>query len=429
MNFVKIAIAGIGTVGGGFLKIFEKNQKLFEKKINCKINISAIASRAEFNSKNFKNSKIFRNAKQLMTFDDYDILIELIGGDEGVAKDIVFNALEKKKHVITANKALISKHGNELSKLAKKNKCNFGFEAAVAGGVPIISILKEFLISNTISKVSGILNGTSNFILSKMLDSKKDFQTILSTAQKLGYAEADPSYDIDGTDTAHKLAIISSLAFDSVIDLESIYISGIKEIDLIDLKFADSLGYKIKLIGITQKIKNKIIQFVYPSLINKKSEIANVDDVYNGIFVESDFSNKLFLQGEGAGAYSTATSIFSDIEKVFKSKKFFFFSLNNSHLKKRKKISINERFGSYYLRFTTIDKPGVIADISKEFKKFQISMKTMLQEDVKSKKQENATIVVTTHDCFEKNMKNALTKINSLSVIVKKTIYYRIESF
>ena len=420
----KIAIAGIGTVGKGLLRILEV---LGSNASN--IEVTAIASRRKVNIPNktlFKKTQVFKDAEQLLQYDNYDILVELIGGEDGVAKKIVFNALKKKKYVVTANKALISKYWKDLNKISNEMGVSIKFEAAVAGGVPIIKIINEFLVSNKISRIYGILNGTSNYILTKMLTSNKKFSEILKDAQSLGYAESDPTFDIDGIDTAHKLSILCSLAFDTNCDLKYIKSEGIRNIELSDLKYADSLGYKVKMLGISEQKGKEIKNYVFPCLVAKNNFIANVDDVYNGVVVESNFCKKSFFQGEGAGSFPTATSVISDILSIIK--------LNENSLKEQKKSdfkmsSVENRFGSYYLRFTTEDKPGVISGIANEFKKNNISMKSMLQKESQNKNSRSATIVITTHDCNEKNMILALAKINKMKFIKKKTIYYRIESF
>ena len=420
----KIAIAGIGTVGKGLLRILEV---LGSNASN--IEVTAIASRRKVNIPNktlFKKTQVFKDAEQLLQYDNYDILVELIGGEDGVAKKIVFNALKKKKYVVTANKALISKYWKDLNKISNEMGVSIKFEAAVAGGVPIIKIINEFLVSNKISRIYGILNGTSNYILTKMLTSNKKFSEILKDAQSLGYAESDPTFDIDGIDTAHKLSILCSLAFDTNCDLKYIKSEGIRSIELSDLKYADSLGYKVKMLGISEQKGKEIKNYVFPCLVAKNNFIANVDDVYNGVVIESNFCKKSFFQGEGAGSFPTATSVISDILSIIK--------LNENSLKEQKKSdfkmsSVENRFGSYYLRFTTEDKPGVISGIANEFKKNNISMKSMLQKESQNKNSRSATIVITTHDCNEKNMILALAKINKMKFIKKKTIYYRIESF
>ena len=426
MDTLRIAIAGVGTVGSGLLELINKNKKFIQSKIEKNIKVKAIAKRKRQEKKNIDHDTlVFNNAKDLLNFDDYDVLVELIGGDEGVAKEITFDALRKGKNVVTANKALISKHGVKMIQIANANKCRLAFEASVAGGIPIIKIANEFLISNKIKKIYGILNGTSNYILSKMYETKSDFHKILKEAQNLGYAESDPSFDIDGTDTAHKISILSLVAFGNSLNLKSIYKEGIENIELEDINYAKMLGYKIKLLGITEKIGKRISQFVYPCLLNTQSILANVDNVYNAICVASDYNDNLFFQGQGAGSHPTASSVMSDIIDLSVVKKDFF-DLKYKHIKKFDGFSINNRIGSYYLRLTTEDKPGVISGISKEFKTNNISMKSMLQRD--SKVKNIASIVVTTHMCQELSMKKAISNINKINFVKKKTKILRIEN-
>ncbi len=420
----KIAIAGVGTVGSGVIELIKKNS--IQKKFG--IEVTAIASRRKLNKKSlgFSSTKFFNNAERLIGFDNYDILVELIGGEDGISKKIVLDALKKGKNVVTANKALVSKHWKKLNEITKERRSEIKYEAAVAGGIPIIKVLNDFLISNKIKKIYGILNGTSNFILTNMLDSNSTFEKILEKAQHLGYAESDPSFDIDGVDTSHKLAILSSLAFNINCDLKSIFVEGIRNIDLTDLLYSNELGYKVKLLGIAQIRQKNLINFVYPCLVDKNELISKVSGVYNGIVVESDFCKKSFFQGEGAGSQPTATSVLSDIIdlsiKEFKKKP-------KPKIKIVKNISISDRSGSFYLRFSTKDQPGVISGITNEFKKNNISMKSMLQKNDVSKETKCATIVVTTHNCMEKDMMKALAKINNLRFVLKKTTYMRIENF
>ena len=294
-NPVKIAIAGIGTVGSGVLEIL-KEVKSSENLKNFNFKISAIASRRKINSseKLLQETKIFKNAEELINFKDYDVLLETIGGEDGVAKKIIFDALKKKKHVVTANKALVSKYWSTLRELSRKNDCLIKFEAAVAGGIPIIKVLEDFLPSNKVNKIYGILNGTCNYILTNMKKKNEDFKQILNKAQNLGYAESNPVFDIDRTDTAQKLSILASLSFNVNLNVKKIYKQGIEHIDLIDIKYAESLGYKVKLLGITEKKNKKILSFVYPCLVSKSEVISEVDGVYNGIVIESNFCNKNF---------------------------------------------------------------------------------------------------------------------------------------
>ena len=373
----KIAIAGVGTVGSGVIKLFKKNS--IQK--NFGIEITAIASRRKIKKSDLGSNGInyFNDAKKLIDFNNYDILVELIGGDEGISKTIVFDALKKGKNVVTANKALVSKHWRKLNEMTQGKSNEIKYEAAVAGGIPIIKVLNDFLISNKIKKIYGILNGTSNFILTNMLNTNSKFEKILEKAQELGYAEADPSFDIDGVDTSHKLAILSSLAFNINCDLKSIYVDGIRNIELTDLLYANELGYKVKLLGITQIRKKNLINFVYPCLVD-----------HNELISKEKPKSKINIV---------------------------------------KNTNILDRSGSFYLRFSTADQPGVISGITNEFKKNNISMKSMLQKDGISKEKKCATIVVTTHNCNEKDMMKALKRINNLNFVVKKTTFIRIENF
>tara|TARA_B100000989_G_scaffold293616_1_gene271285 strand:- start:624 stop:1907 length:1284 start_codon:yes stop_codon:yes gene_type:complete len=426
MDTLRIAIAGVGTVGSGLLDLINKNKKFIQSRIEKNIKVTAVTNRKRQRNKNITDGTlIFKDAIEFLNFNDYDILVELIGGDEGVAKKITFDALRKGKNVVTANKALISKHGVKMVKVANSKNCRLGFEASVAGGIPIIKIVNEFLIANKIRKIYGILNGTSNYILTKMYETKSDFHKILKEAQNLGYAESDPSFDVDGTDTAHKISILSLIAFGNYLNLKSIYTEGIEKIELEDINYARMLGYKIKLLGITEKIGDRISQFVYPCLLNSQSILAKVDNAYNAICVASDYNDNLFFQGQGAGSHPTASSVMSDIVDLALIKENFF-DLKLKRITKFNSFSINERIGSYYLRFTTEDRPGVIAGISKEFKSNNISMKSMLQKD--SKEKDLASIVVTTHMCREISMKKAILKIDKIDFVKKKTKILRIEN-
>ena len=430
MKKIDISIAGLGNVGSSLVCLIEKNSEFVKNKADININILGISAKNKNKKRIFNSSKYrwIQDPKDLLNIDGKkpNILIELIGYEKDISYDLVKLALQNNINVVTGNKAMLANYGDELFKIAEDNNVLLFFEAAVAGGIPIIKVLNEFLISNKIKKIYGILNGTSNFILTKMLNSKSKFEKILQEAQQLGYAEADPSFDIDGVDTCHKLAILSSLAFNINCDLKSIYVEGIRNIDLTDLLYANELGFKVKLLGIAQINKKKLINFVYPCLVNENELISKVDGVFNGIVVESDFCKKSFLQGEGAGSQPTATSVLSDI-----------IDLSIKEYKEKPKSKINivrntnilDRSGSFYLRFSAIDQPGVISGITNEFKKNNISMKSMLQKDGISKEKKSATIVVTTHNCKEKDMIKALKKINNLSFVLKKTTFIRIENF
>ena len=355
---------------------------------------------------------------------DVDLIIELIGGAEGPAKKLVFNALKNKKHVVTANKALISKYGDQLAKIAEKNKVNLEFEAAVCGGVPIIRSLKEGLIANKISKIYGIFNGTSNYILSSMDKNNKSFDEVLDTAKKLGYVESDPTSDLNGDDVSAKLKILSSLCFNSFLN-HNIYVEGIKDIDKNDIDNANKLGYKIKLLGYAEILDNKIYQRVHPTLIKKSSYIASIDGVLNAVIVDGKPIGQTIIQGEGAGPSATTSALVSDISSILRGNIKFPFSLSQKERKKLKFNSISNRLFSAYLRFEVLDRPGVLSNITNVFSKNKVSIKRLVQDPNKIKK--TSSIIIITHVSKDEHLKKILKEISKKNFIKKKPKLIRID--
>ena len=344
MRKLNIAIIGLGNIGSYLLKYLNDNKQILTKKNNCSPNIKYISVKNIKKKRNVKIKKkqLLKNYLDATKLKDVDLIIELIGGAEGPAKKLVFNALKNKKHVVTANKALIAKYGDQLAKIAEKNKVNLEFEAAVCGGVPIIRSLKEGLIANKISKIFGIFNGTSNYILSSMEKDNKDFKEVLLDAKKLGYAESNPSADLNGDDVSAKLKILSSLCFNSFLN-DNIYVEGIKDIDKTDIVNASKLGYKIKLLGFAEFIQNKIYQRVHPTLIKKDSYVASIDGVLNAVIVEGVPVGKSTIQGEGAGPAATTSALISDISSILRGNTKFPFSISNKERKKLKFENIEDR--------------------------------------------------------------------------------------
>ena len=347
----------------------------------------------------------------------------MIGGSEGAAKKLVFAALKNKKHVVTANKALIAKYGDQLSKIAEKNKVNLEFEASVCGGVPIIRSLKEGLIANKISKIHGIFNGTSNYILSSMDKYKKNFKEVLIDAKKLGYAESNPSADLNGDDVSSKLKILSSLCFNSFLN-NNIYVEGIKDIDKTDIDNANKLGYKIKLLGFAEQINNKIYQRVHPTLIEKDSYVASIDGVLNAVIIDGKPVGQSIIQGEGAGPAATTSALVSDISSISRGNIKFPFSLSTKERKNLKFENISERFFSAYLRFEVIDKPGILSNITNIFSKNRVSIKRLVQTPDKSKK--SSSIVIITHSAKDKFLKKILKEVAKKKYIKGKPKLIRI---
>ena len=370
MKKLNIAIVGLGNIGSYLYKYLETNKKILSKKNNCVPNILFVSARNRKKKRkiSINSNKWLKNYLDATKIKEVDIIIELIGGADGPAKKLVFNALRNKKHVVTANKALISKYGDKLAKIAEENNVNLEFEASVCGGVPIIRSLKEGLIANKIEKVYGIFNGTSNYILSTMDKDKKDFGEVLNEAKDLGYAESNPISDLNGEDVSSKLKILSSLCFNSFIN-HNIHIEGINSIDKKDILNANKLGYKIKLLGVSEIINERLYQRVHPTLIKKSSYIASIDGVLNAVIVDGKPVGQSVIQGEGAGPEATTSALISDISSILRGNIKFHISISSKERKKLTGKKIDERTFSAYLRFEVKDKPGVLSNITSVFSK------------------------------------------------------------
>ena len=426
MRQLNIAIIGLGNIGCYLFKFLNENKKILTEKNNCLPVIKYVSAKNKKKKRKIKIKKKqwLKNYIEATKKNDVDLIIELIGGAEGPAKKLVFNALKNKKHVVTANKALIAKYGDQLSKIAEKNKVNLEFEASVCGGVPIIRSLKEGFIANKISKIYGIFNGTSNFILSTMDKQNKSFDEVLLTAKKLGYAEANPAADLNGDDVSSKLKILSSLCFNSFLN-NDIYVEGIKDIDKIDIDNANRLGYKIKLLGFAELYNNKIYQRVHPTLIKKDSYVAGIDGVLNAVIIDGKPVGQSIIQGEGAGAAATTSALVSDISSILRGNVKFPFSLSNKERKKLIFDNIDERFFSAYLRFEVVDKPGVLSNITKIFTYNKVSIKRLVQTPDKNKK--SSSIIIITHKSKDKFLKKVLREVSKKNFIKRKSKLIRID--
>ena len=427
-NNINVAIAGLGTVGTGFFKILSGKSEILSKRTDCEINIFAASARNKNKDRgiNLDSVKWYDNPLGFAEDDNIDVVIELIGGDEGVARDLVEQSLKNGKHVVTANKALIAKHGFELAKIAEENNLQLLFDAAVAGGVPIIKNLKESLVANNISKISGILNGTCNFIISKMSDDGRSFEDVLKEAQDKGYAEADPTFDVDGIDAAHKLTIISAIAFGIVPDFEKSYIEGIRNLRLSDIKFAEKLGYNIKLLAICNVTDDgKIEQRVHPVLIDcEKHELANVKDALGGLKLECDELGPFVMTGAGAGMSETASSVVGDVADVAAGRKSFPFGASVSNLKVASFKDITEHKCEYYLNFTVKDEDGVLSSITSILSKNGVGFEKVNQEPME---EGNSNLVIITHDSIESNIISALKEVSAQIYSTKEPVKIRIE--
>ena len=426
MKKLNIAIIGLGNIGSYLYKYLNENKNILTEKNNCLPVIKFVSAKNKKRKRKIKIKKEqwLQNYLDSTRSKDVDLIVELIGGAEGPAKKLVFNALKNKKHVVTANKALISKYGDQLAKIAEKNKVNLEFEASVCGGVPIIRSLKEGLIANKISKIYGIFNGTSNYILSSMDKDSKSFEQVLTNAKKLGYAESNPNSDLNGDDVSSKLKILSSLCFNSFLS-NNIYVEGIKDIDKTDIDNANKLGYKIKLLGFAELINNIVYQRVHPTLIKKKSYVASIDGVLNAVIVDGKPVGQSTIQGEGAGAAATTSALVSDISSILRGNVKFPFSVPTKERKKLKYGDIADRFFSSYLRFEVIDKPGILSKITSIFSKNRVSIKRLVQNPNKNKK--SSSIIIITHKSKDKSLNKILNEVARKKFIRKKPKLIRID--
>ena len=422
-----IAVVGLGQVGIYLLNELNHKKKSIEIKSGTKINVVAISAKNIKKKRKFKiNKRIFyTNPFDILKKHKVDILFEAIGLSDGVSKKIVEKALKSKVHVITPNKALISKHGNYLAKLAEKNNVNLEFEASVAGGIPILRSIKEGLATNKISKIYGILNGTSNYILSEMENSNQKFNDVLIKAQKLGYAEpGNPKLDLNGFDAFAKVRILSALAFNSKISQHKCLMEGIEKIELKDIKIANQLDLRIKLLGITELKNNQLFETVHPCLVNKKSYIGNVNGVMNAVILEGKPVGETILQGEGAGPGPTSSSLLSDLLSILRGNIKKPFGIPFAQLKALKSYNINNYTNSLYLRFEVRDRPGVLSQITNRLAKYRISVKRLIQTP--DKKTNKATIVIITHKTSEINSKNCLSIFKKNKNILKTPTLIRV---
>lgn len=430
MKEVNIALLGFGTVGKGVYELLEKNASLIYQKTGFypKIKKILVKDLTKKRNKNIPLEKFTSKIEEILEDDSIPIVCELIGGINP-AKEYVLSCLKKGKKVITANKAILAEHGDEIWKEVFQQKGFLGFEASVGGGIPIIKTLKEALIGNEIKSIIGIVNGTTNYILTRMLENQLSFKEALKEAQAKGYAEADPSLDIKGWDSAHKIAILGSLAFGIYIPFSKVYVEGIDDIDLLDLKFAKDFGYVVKLLAFAKKDKEKIEIRVHPTLIPENHVLASVRLNYNAFYITGDFVGDILLYGLGAGKEPTASAVISDIVSAieylnFGKEPFIKYPSVEKNLEKIIK-SIEEVEFKYYIRFSAIDKPGVLSKISGILGKYDISIASVVQIG-RQKKKGSVPIVMLTHESKEKNLRKALKEIDQLEVVTALTKKIRI---
>lgn len=423
---LRLGIAGLGNVGAEVARIIETTGKQLSRRAGRDIVITAVCAR----DKNKKRSCVLKNVQwvdrpvDLAHLEQVDVVVELIGGAEGPARELAESALKQGKPFITANKALLAHHGDALARLSQQFAAPLYCEAAVAGGIPVIKTLREALAGNSITEIFGILNGTCNFILTTMRETGRVFADVLKEAQQLGYAEADPSFDIDGLDSAHKLAVLSALAFGAPIDLAALHVSGIRNISPADISFADELGYRIKLLGVSRLSEKGLMQRVSPYMVPQHAQLAHVGDALNAVFIEGSAVGPLTLIGRGAGAAPTASAVLSDIVDCAAGRAAPAFAVAVENLKPLKPLPASDTVGAFYVRLMVADKPGVLADMAAILRDARISIQSLLQ---KGRSDESPVAVVfITHDSDEKAMAEALASLAKMPTVLEQPCVIRI---
>jgi homoserine dehydrogenase len=435
---LKLGIAGLGTVGAGLVQLFEEHGARLALTLGREIKIAGVSARSRQKQRGIKLEGIpwFDAAERLATDPAIDVFVELIGGEEGVARAAVEAALKAGKHVVTANKALLAKHGSELARLAEAHAVALNFEAAVAGGIPIIKTLREALAGNQIRRVYGILNGTCNYILTQMQEEHRAFAEVLKEAQDKGYAEADPTFDIGGFDTAHKLALLTSLAFGTKVALDQIHVEGIQSISQADIEAADDLGYRIKLLGVALLTDSGIEQRVHPAMVPKHSAIAEVSSVTNCIAIDGDFVGNVLLAGPGAGAKATASAVAGDILDIARGAFAAPFGLPAARLKPYRRAKLGQHQGAYYVRLSVFDRPGAMASIAGRMGERGVSLESIVQRrprwalpgiDARPKPGAPTAVILITHETTEEAIRAALSAIHADGNVSEPPQMIRIE--
>ncbi len=428
---LRVGIAGLGTVGASVARVLAEKAADLTRQCGRPIVVTAVAARSRGKDRGVDLSGVtwFDDPVALAKSADIDVFVELIGGDEGPARQAVKAALDAGRHVVTANKALLAKHGVALAEAAEKKGVLLNYEAAVAGGIPVIKTMREAMAGNAVTRVFGILNGTCNYILTRMEAEGISFDECLKDAQRLGYAEADPTFDIEGNDTAHKLSILSSIAFGHRIAADDIYLEGISNISQADIRAAADLGYRIKLLGVAQKTESGVEQRVHPTMVPTASVIAQVHGVTNAVAIETDILGELLLSGPGAGGNATASAVVGDIADIAKSRPGFqhgpVFGRPAKELKPYKQAKMRSHAGGYFIRLTVHDKIGVFAGIAKRMADNDISLESIVQRAVADDRQKN--VILVTHETTEAAVRKAVDGITRDGYLVDKPQVIRIE--
>jgi homoserine dehydrogenase len=424
---LNIGIAGLGTVGVGVVKLLTEQQALLRDKCGRPLNIAAVSARSRNKDRGVDLGAYRWHDDPLALADDpgVDLVVELIGGEDGVAKALVERALAAGKDVVTANKALLAHHGTALAEIAEGNDVSLNYEAAVAGGIPIVKALREGLAGNPISRVYGILNGTCNYILTTMRETGRDFGDVLAEAQRLGYAEADPAFDIDGVDAAHKLAILTSLAFGCPVDFGHVHVEGVRDVSALDIEYAEELGYRIKLLAMASHTEHGIEQRVHPCMVDADTPIAHVDGVFNAVVAEGAYVGQTVFEGQGAGAGPTASAVVADLIDVACGRRAAPFGVSVTRFKRPDPAAMAAHQGAYYLRFMVQDRPGVLAELAGVLRDEEVSIESLLQRSRSA--DDPVPVVMITHETREDCMIRAVRAIGGLDAVLGQPTLIRIE--
>jgi homoserine dehydrogenase len=428
---LSVAVAGLGTVGGGVLKLLRDNADIITARAGRPIALTAVSARDRTRDRGVSLAGLrwYDDPVALASDPAVDVVVELIGGSDGPARALVQAAIAAGKPVVTANKALLAVHGAALAAAAEERGVPLAFEAAVAGGIPVIKALREGLAGNRILRIAGILNGTCNYILTQMRERGREFTEVLADAQKLGYAEADPSFDIDGIDAAHKLAILAALAFGRPVAFDAVHVEGIRAVSALDIAFASELGYRIKLLGIARHVEagpgGGISARVHPCMVSQSAPIARVDGVFNAVVAEGDFVGRVMLEGRGAGEGPTASAVVADLIDIARNRHTPVWGAASAELSNAPSVPMSAHVGAYYLRLMVVDRPGVIADVTAVLRDLGVSLESMLQRG--RSPGEAVPVVLVTHETQESAMREALSRIAALDAVVEAPAMIRIE--
>lgn len=428
MSALRVGIVGLGTVGASTVKLLGQHADMIAARAGRKVKVVAVSARSRTIDRGFSLEPFrwFDDPLEMGSDPDVDVVVELIGGSDGVAKALVEKCLQSGKHVVTANKALIAHHGPDLALMAEDAGVGFYGEAAVAGGIPVLKAIREGLAGNGIHHVYGILNGTCNYILSEMTETGRTFDDVLEEAQKLGYAESDPTFDVDGIDAAHKLTILAGLSFGVKVDFDDVHIEGIRCISPLDLEFAEELGYGIKLLGIASQIDGEIEMRVHPCMVPVDAPINHVGGSFNAVVADGDFVDSVLLEGRGAGGGPTASAVVADIIDIARGHTVPMYGIPAGKLEEAPVRDMNNHQGAYYVRFNVVDRPGVFAELAAALSDHDVSMESVLQRSRNPDKR--VPVVMTTHNTDEADMRRAIEKIAANDWVLEPPVMIRVEA-